>query len=134
MNKIQVLTNIDGIKKAYMLALKEEALDIICLADNYEKVLGSWFDEVYSPKLYALKTQEILPDTEENRTYAKAKDQARNAVKFLDGTKSQSDVIVGSNVAVLVSYDEHEPLAVVITDKMLISGLASQFEQLWKSL
>ena len=134
MDRVQILKGAEGIKKAYIGILAGEALDIVCLASNYEKVLGSWFDEVYSPKLYRLRTREILPDTPANRAFAKAKDQSRNQVRFLSGMGSQSDVVVGENAVVLVSYDEKEPFAVLISGQELISGLKVQFEVMWGGL
>lgn len=134
MKKVQILEGTEGIKRAYEEVLKEEVLDIVCLCQNYEKVLGSWFDEEYSPKLYEHQTREILPDSKENRAFAKAKDQSKNQVKFLGGTASQSDVVVGENLAVLVSYDEREPFALLISDAELVKGLRRQFEEMWKNL
>lgn len=133
-NKVQIFNGTEGIKKAYLEALSQESLDIICLADNYEQVLGSWFDEEYSTKLYKLPTREILPDNAENRAFAKAKDASKNAVKFLFGTASQSDVVIGKSMVILASYDVMEPLAIVISDSELVKGLSSQFEELWKGL
>ena len=43
-------------------------------------------------------------------------------------------MVVGENAAVLVSYDEKEPFAVLISDQELISGLKVQFEVMWGGL
>lgn len=136
MDNVQILFGAGGIKKAYEESLKSGQLDIVCLADDYEKIIGDYFAKEYGPRLYGkVATREILPDKQENRDYAKTKDAGKNAVKFLKlSAPSQSDMMVGSDRAILVSYGQDSPLAVIITDPELVKSLKMQFEALWKSL
>ncbi len=136
MDNVQILVGANGIKKAYMESLKSGSLDIVCLADDYKGIIGDFFDQEYSPKLYGVvKTREILPDNRENREYAKTKDATVNAVKFLKLTEaSQSDMMMSADRAILVSYGKAAPFAVIITDPELVKSFRAQFEALWAGL
>jgi len=134
---VQVIHGADGIKQAYELTLKAKQLDIVCLSSEYTKVTGNYFEKVYGPKLYGsqTKTREILPDTKENRDDAKKKEGVKNQVKFLPiSQKSESDWMMFDETIILVSYNESDPYAVVITDKDLIGNLKAQFNAVWKFL
>jgi hypothetical protein len=131
---VQILFGANSIKKVYEESLREDTLDIVCLATSYQGVIGDFFDKDYAPRLYRqVRTREIIADTAGNRADAQGKDQARNAVKFLKGT-SETDMILSRDRAVLISYNQESPLAVVIGDPELVSGLRAQFEALWASL
>ena len=133
-NSVSVLFGANSIKKVYEDSLKDESLDIICLASNYKAVIGDFFDRIYGPKLYGkIKTREIISDNLENREDAKAKDQHINAVKFLAGT-SETDMLLSADKAVLISYNRESPLAVVISDPELVKSLKLEFEVLWGGL
>jgi len=132
---IQILFGSGDIKAVYKKALAEKSVDFICLASNYDDVLGSWFDDTYSPKLYGeVNTREILPDTAENRAYAEKKDALKNKVVFTKRTRSETDVICGADWVALISYSPGNPLAVVIEEKELVKALKTQFEEEWETL
>lgn len=136
MNNVQILFGAEGIKRVYEESLTESVLDIVCLANNYKDVLGDYFETKYAPRLYGkVATREILSDNEANRADAKTKDQAKNAVRFIkNGLASESDMLLTSDKAVLISYGKDAPMAVVITDRELVNSLRSQFEVLWQSI
>lgn len=133
--KLITLPGSFGIKHAYEESLRAKKLDIVCLANDYMTVIGDYFDKEYAPKLYErVATREILPDTAENRQDAKKKDQHRNQVRFLNADPSESDYLLYDDKAVLISYDQNQPCAVVIEDQNIAANLRIQFEGLWKSL
>ncbi|MBI3888158.1 hypothetical protein HY310_03785 [Candidatus Microgenomates bacterium] len=136
MGNAQILFGASGIKQAYKDLLTSKNLDIVCLSSNYSAVIGTFFDQEYAPKLFGseITTREILPDTSGNRNDAKTKDQVKNQVKFLTDAKSESDIILSEDKAVLVSYDLEAPFALVVSDKELVKSLKAQFEALWRSL
>src|SRR3989344_9358354 len=94
MMDIRILPGAAGIKAAYEESLKADKLDIVCLSENYIRVIGDYFDKVYAPKLYGkLATREILPDTAGNRADAKKK-AALNTVRFFKNEQSESDYLL----------------------------------------
>lgn len=135
-SNVQILMGANGIKRVYAESLTEKSLDIICLANNYEQIIGEYFEKEYAPVLYggSVNTREILPDSNENRKDARKKDGRINQVRFLKASASESDLLISENKVVLVSYDQNDPYAVVITDKELVTSFRAQFETLWESL
>lgn len=132
--KTVTLPGAEGIKQAYAESLKSDKLDIVCLSENYESVLGDYFDKDYAPGLYEKVTREILRDTAGNRTDARKKDQRRNQVRFIKTGASESDFLLYDDKAVFISYDSKQPGATVIEDKEIVANLKSQFAALWQSL
>lgn len=133
----QVFFGSDAIKSIYRQTLTAKNLDIVCLSENYAKVIGSFFDREYAPKLFNSRTvtREILPDTNTNREDAKKKDGVKNAVRFLKTDKpSESDFMIYEETVILISYNPESPFAVVISDKDIVSNLKNQFEALWRCL
>ena len=135
MNGIKVLKEKSGIQQAYKESLKQPSLDIICLAEHYDVVIGDFFDTQFSPKLYGkIKTREILPDTQANRDFAAAKDSAKNAVRFIQSRQpSESDMILWENRVILISFGT-QPLAILIDNQEIVSSMHQQFEFLWSKL
>jgi len=135
-NTVQVLLGSDSIKRVYMESLQEASLDIVCLAQNYQAVLGDFFDSAYAPKLYGkIPTREILADTSANRADSISKDGSKNPVKFLPAALAcESDMLLSAHKAVLISFGVSAPLAVVITDSELVNSLRNQFNNLWQQL
>ena len=133
-SNVSVLFGSQNIKKVYEDNLRMESLDIVCLATQYEDVIGNYFEKSYAPKLYGrIHTREIVLDTDANRKDAMTKDKSKNTVKFLKG-KSETDMILSKDKAVLISFSHDSPLAIVITDSELVKGLKTQFNALWESL
>lgn len=133
----QVFFGSEAIKSIYRQTLTAKKLDIVCLSENYAKVIGSFFDMEYAPKLFKSKivTREVLPDTKTNREDAKRKDGVKNAVRFLKTDKpSESDYMLYEETAILISYNPESPFAVVISDKDIVFNLKNQFEALWSFL
>lgn len=122
------------IKQAYAACLTQPSLDIMCLSTNYQAIIGDYFDEVVAPQLYhQLSTREILPDTPANRAYAQEKDATRNQIRFIRADRqSQSDLLVGPNLAALISFGQ-TPGATLIKDQERISSLAILFETAWQT-
>ena len=133
----QVYFGADAIKSIYNQTLASSSLDIVCLSSNYAKVIGSFFDKEFAPKLFNSKiaTREILTDNPENRADSVKKDGKKNQVKFLKTiSPSESDYMLYDNTAVFISYNPASPFAVVVTDKDIVANLRNQFEQLWNCL
>ncbi|HSX31612.1 MAG TPA: hypothetical protein VLE99_06885 [Candidatus Saccharimonadales bacterium] len=131
---VQILEGPEGIKQAYQESLRQPTLDIVCLAENYQTVIGNFFETTVVSQLYgAVKTREILPDNPANRTEAKGKDPAINAVRFIKASASESDMLLWADRVVLVSFGT-KPMAVCITDLEIVSSLQQQFEALWERL
>lgn len=130
-----VLMGAEGIKQAYRLMLSEQKLDIVCLTEQYQAVIGDFFESEFGPHLYGkIKTRELLPDTAENRHYAKSKDAEINAVRFATlAQASNSDCLISEKRAVLISFDPAQPFALLIDDQQLVSNLRHQFELAWKT-
>ncbi len=124
----KVLSGIDGIKAAYQQALNEAKLDVICLSTEYQRVLGSYFEDMVEPKLHGgqLTLREILP---RNSTSVVEKDEMR---RFLSATQpSESDLLIGEKLVVIISFNPHSPSAVVLEDEELINGFQTYFDNLW---
>lgn len=130
-----VMMGDEGIKQAYRLMLSEQKLDIVCLTEQYQAVIGDFFESEFGPQLYGkIKTRELLPDTAENRHFAKSKDAQINDVRFAAlEQQSNSDCLIGANRAVLISFDPARPCALLIDDQQLVSNLRNQFELAWKA-
>ena len=133
-NTIQIMHGAEGIKDAYRLSLQAASLDVVCLTENYEEVIGDFFDKEYAPKLYdgTRETREILPDSPDNRAYAQKKGEM-NAARFING-QAESDMLIFENTVILISYNQESPYACVIEDEKLVKGMKIQFEALWKQL
>lgn len=127
-NTVQILFGAEGIKRVYEDSLQEASLDIVCLASDYQSVLGDYFAKDYAPRLYKkVKTREILADIPEN----KAGDNVR--LMPVNGS-CESDMLISKNKVVLISYGKQSPLAVVITDSELVNSYQNQFNTLWGRL
>lgn len=134
MNGITILLGVEGIKQAYNESLQQKQLDIICLSDNFQKVIGDYFDKEFAPNVYGkIKTREILPDTSGNRKSAASKDQRLNVAKFIRNIPSESDMLFWENRIILISFGV-SPMVLIISESELVKSLKSQFEVLWKSL
>lgn len=135
MNNVTVLEGAEGIKKAYEMTLKADALDIVCLSGSYAAVVGTYFDRDYAPKLFGgpTKTRELLPDTAGNRSDAKKKDGVKNQVRFMTKhVASESDYMLFEGTAILVSYKLNNAFAIIIRNSEIIANLKSQFDVLWQ--
>ncbi|OGG02532.1 hypothetical protein A2Z33_01915 [Candidatus Gottesmanbacteria bacterium RBG_16_52_11] len=134
--KIVILKGADGIRQAYRETLKAGALDIVCLSQKYDAVLGGFFEGEYAPVLYGpdITTREILPDTPENRAAADKKGN-KHEVRLLAGAAhSESDMVISADRVTLVSFDPAAPFAAIITDRGLVASLKMQFDALWGHL
>jgi hypothetical protein len=135
--QIKILAGVDGIKSAYADILSENnPIDTICLSQAYDQVIGDYFTKDVAPKLYngVRTTREILPDNSENREYAKGK-PVINQVRFLEPHRpSETDMILSGEIAILVSFNPENPLAVVITEPELVNGYRNYFEALWERI
>ncbi|NMB57317.1 hypothetical protein GYA19_05290 [Candidatus Beckwithbacteria bacterium] len=134
-NSVQIFSGADGIKKAYRQSLQTQKLDIVCTSENYSQIIGSYFDEEYSPQLLNsnIKTKEILPDSPDNRAYASKKNQTKNQTGFVSVNKSiETDLLIGDNFVIQISYHKAEPLALLITDPELVKSAKFQFELMWR--
>ena len=130
MKKVKIYSGAEGIKEVYEMALQAKSIDIVCLSSAYAEVIDDYFDRDFAPRLYNSKinTREILPDSEENREYAKNKDQAKNQVRFLKNKRpSESDMMTFEDKVILVSYNKEEPFALVIADQDLSISFQNQF-------
>lgn len=132
-NQIQFLPGAEGIKTAYNLALQSDQLDIVCLSDNYQQIIGDFFEKQVAPKIYQPDTRvrEILPQSDED----KISDSTNRSAKFIKSIgQNQSDYLLTNDQAVLISFDPKKPYALVVSDPTLVSNLKSQFQALWKSI
>lgn len=131
---VQILFGAAGIKSAYEDSLTGKSLDIVCLTDDYARVLGDFFEKSYSPRLYGkVKTREILPDSKENREYATQKDLRTNEVRYLTNEGlGQTDMMVAENRVILVSYNKADPFAILISDPEMVKSFKVQFDALWQ--
>ena len=138
MDAVQIFFGAGGIKQIYEMSLQAENVDVVCLSNEYSRIIGDYFDKNYGPKLFSnqkIKTREILPDTKENRESAKEKDKLKNQVKFIKLTqKSESDYILFDDKVALISYNQKSPFACLVTDQDLVTNLKMQFENLWERL
>lgn len=124
-----MLSGVAAIKKVYERSLTQASADFVCLSDNYQKVLGAYYDEEYAPKLKSsgVKTREVVAGEEENVT------GGAHQVKYVDQA-SEADCIYTSEFVALISFDTAHPSVVLIEDKDLVKTLRLQFEGYWKSL
>lgn len=114
MSTIQVLPGVAGIKEAYTQALKAQTIDVICLSQRYEEVIGAFFSQVVEPALATKQVREITQDPTGR------------------STASESDVMITPDAAYLISFTAKEPQAVIIHDQALRASLQLQFEALWQ--
>ena len=133
-SQYQLLVGVEGIKVGYGLALQQQKLDVICLSDQYEKVVGTFLDTVVAPRLYgtSITLRELLPSIPGNISSEK-KDTATNKRRFLDSTTAvQTDCLVGEDLVVLVSFTVAVPTAIVISDAELVKSFQVYFDELWQ--
>jgi len=114
------------------MSLESSSLDIVCLAEEYKQVIGNFFEVKFAHKYYKKATREILPDSPDNREYAKKKD-AQNQVRFING-QSELDLLISDDKVTLISFNQESPYAVVISDKTLVQGFKNQYEALWEKI
>jgi len=135
----QVLPGAAGIKSAYELALGQKKIDVICLSDQYGQVIGEYFDNVVAPKLYGREIilRELLPATPENEKSELA-GSASNQRRFLQvgnaATRAgQSDLLIGDDLVVVISFNQEAPAAIVMNDVELVKSFRVYFEKLWET-
>jgi hypothetical protein len=134
-SKIQVYPGAEGIKAVYERSLEEKELLINCMSQGYEKVLGDYFDMEYAPRLYGkIQTQELLPDTQENRDFARGKDQKLNQVRFTHAKTSETDLIIGADWVCMISFNPDNPVAVVLEEPEMVKLIRGQYMSLWEGL
>lgn len=128
-----IKTGAQAVQAIYEQALTSNQVDFICLASNYDAVVGDWFDSVYSPQLYDGRrvTREIVPENENNRKDAKAKPNT-SLVKYLSGVNSQTDVVVTPDWVALVSFNPVRPKVTVFDDSEVIASFGIMFDLCWK--
>ncbi|MCL4375072.1 hypothetical protein M1523_04415 [Patescibacteria group bacterium] len=134
---VQILFGVDEIKKVYEKSLEAKALNVICLAQQYGRIIGDYFDKSYAPRLFGSQTitREILTNSQANRDDAGQKDGKKNQVRFIrTAKKSESDLMIFDHQAIMVSYNQKAPFALIISDQELVTNLENQFEALWGSL
>lgn len=132
MGQTKVLPGSEGIRQAYEQVLRAKKADIVCLSTEYERVIGDYFEKQYAPKLYGkVKTREILPDTAENREYARNKEVAINRVRFTTMPGSETDFIVTETMAVMISFNPESAMALVIEEPEMVKFLGQVFGKLW---
>jgi hypothetical protein len=126
-------TGAEAIKAVYQRTLEVKQVDFICLSNQYEAVVGDWFEVEYSPKLYdgVRVTREIVPNTQENREYGRQKPDT-SRVKYVDGYRSQTDVIVTNEWVALVSFNPDLPEVTVFDDPEVVATFKLMFEWSWK--
>jgi len=135
MTQYQLLPGVEGIKNAYALALQEKKLDVVCLSSEYEAIMGNFFDTDVAPKLYGkdIVLREIVASIPENKTLGD-KSSTINERRFLRVSKpGQSDLMVGENMVVVISFNTIAPSALVMTDPELVGSFQTYFEVIWKS-
>jgi len=132
-NAITVKQGVGEIKSLYESLLNNKKADFVCLATDYEAVLGDWYDQEFAPKLFAssIATREIVAETTENRSYGKKKDGVKNSVRFMSYRGGQADIILSDTFAAIVSFNKNNPYVVMIEDQELIESFRAQFSLLW---
>lgn len=131
-NQVTVLSGAVGVIQAYERVLQAKKVDIVCLSQDYEVVLGDYFERVYAPKLYGkVTTRELLPDTADNREYAKGKDARVNQVRFTPMKPTNTDFMVTESMVVVISFAPESPQAVVIQEPEVVSFFGEVFEKLY---
>lgn len=133
---VEVLVGAEGIKQAYRESLSQSNLDIVCLSNNYDQVIGDFFEKEFSPKVYGkVKTREILPDTLGNRKSLTEKDRSINDARFINPvSSSESDMLIFADKVIFISFAADAPMAVVVRETELVKSLKSQFEALWEKI
>ncbi len=132
-NTIMVKNGVGEIRSLYQSLLTSTKVDFVCLATDYESVLGNWYDDEFAPELFKSKvaTREIVAETAENRAYGSKKDGVKNAVRYMSYQGGQADLILSDTFAALVSFDKTNPYVVMIKDEELIKSFRAQFSLLW---
>lgn len=131
-SKMQMYPGTDGVRAVYERSLEEKELMINCMSTAYEKVLGDYFDMDYAPRLYGkIKTHELLPDTQENRDFARGKDQKLNQVRFTQAAVSETDLIIAKDWVGLISFNVKNPVAVVMEEPELVKAFKAMYETMW---
>lgn len=134
----QILPGAAGIKAVYELALGQKQLDVICLSDQYGQVIGDYFDNVVAPKLYGsdIVLRELLPATPENEQseLVESETNQRRFLQLGDAATSagQSDLLIGDNMVVVISFNQETPAAIVMNDVELVKSFRVYFEKLWE--
>jgi hypothetical protein len=123
-----------AIKAVYERALHSKHVDSVCLSSNYESVLGDWFDTTYASKLYdgSRKVREILPDNEENRGAQAPKPDACEA-RFVNGQRSETDLVVTEDWVALISYNSESAGVVVFEDREAVVLFHRLFDASWQA-
>lgn len=105
----RLLPGVEGIKKAYLLALKSDKIDVQCLSQNYEAVIGDFFEEVVAPVL--------------------EKKQVREVVKAAKPSlQTETDLMITDQAVYFVSFEEANPYAVVFEGELFVKALRNLFE------
>ncbi len=129
---IRVLSGKAGILEAYEQVLQAKKIDIVCLSQAYEAILGDYFERVFAPKLYGkVTTRELLLDTADNRAYAKGKDARINQVRFTSMRATNTDFMVTESLVVIISFAPESAQAVIIQEPELVSFFGAVFENLY---
>jgi len=131
---VQILYGIEEIKKIYETSLQAGKIDFICFSKKYSEIIGDYFDKNYAPRLYnsRIVTREILPRNQGNEEVIEKK-MGKNQNRYVSLQKSsESDLMIFSSRAVLISYNAQTPYAITITDKQLVANLENQFALLWE--
>jgi hypothetical protein len=128
-NTITVKTGVGEIKALYESLLKGNHADFACLATDYEKVLGDWYDQEFAPKLTKLNTREVISDTHENRQSASNK-SSHNQTRFLSES-AESDLVVGEDFVAIVSFNKDNPSVVLIEDESIVQSAKVWFNTIW---
>lgn len=126
---VSMLSGVEAIKKVYERCLAQTSADFVCLSDNYQKVLGRYYDEEFAPRLKSsgVMTREVVAGEEENVT------TGIHQMRYVNQA-SEADCIYTSEFVALISFDTAHPSVVLIEDKDLVKTLRLQFEGYWKSL
>ena len=64
-NAISVLPGVKSIQSVYGRLLSGAKADFVCLSSGYQAVIGDWYDDEYSPKLFAssVATREVVAES-----------------------------------------------------------------------
>lgn len=135
-NKVKFYKGVQGIKQVYEMSLGAKKIDIICLSSQYAQVLGDWFDTNYQPKLAGsgIITREILPSIAGNSSTG-AQKVSPNQVKFLPADSvNESDLLIFEGQLALISFDQDNPMAIVIAEEKLVRAAQIAYDALWNSI
>lgn len=133
-NAVTLLPGGDAIKSVYERMLSGKNGDFVCLSTGYTQVVGEWYDNDFSPRLFksGVMTREIVADTTGNREYGKDKDGEKNQVRYLTES-AESDLVLGDDFAAIISFNPENPYAVVIEDEAIVKSAKVWFETMWQS-